>query len=293
VEQYQKTRINHNINNMRKAMKLTMMILMGSICLSMVGATYAQNVPYPSIEVTLRKTSSIVFPVAIQSGDRGSNDILVQKAKGARNVLKVKAGKKNFLETNVTVITDDGLLHHYLIRYSDQPGKYVFYADSLERKVARPPVFLNDANLHEVEGVCQSIVTLGDNKKVGARKENQMRMVLRGIYIQDKTMYYHLQVDNKSNIPYDIDLLQFLIRDKQKVKRMASQEVREVPLFVYGNPTVVPGWAGIDLVYALPKFTIPDAKDLVIQLIENHGGRHLELHVKNRSIIRANTVPAN
>ncbi len=274
-------------------MKSIIIFFVVSLCLVVAKVSQAQNVQYASIEVTMRKTSSIIFPVAIQSGDRGSNDILVQKAKGARNVLKVKAAKKNFPETNLTVITDDGLLHHYLIRFSDQPAKYVFYADSLDKKVARPLVYLNHVNLQEEEEICRSIVELTSNQKIVSTKKNQMRMVLKGIYIHDRTMYYHLQIDNKSHIPYDIDLLQFLIRDKQKVKRMASQEVIEVPVFVYGKPAVIPGRTIVDLVYALPKFTIPDAKDLVVQLMENHGGRHLELHVKNRSIIRAETVPDN
>lgn len=276
-----------------KTVKSIVMLFMVSICPVVAGAAHAQIFQYPSIDVTMRKTSSIVFPVPIKSGDRGSNDILVQKVKGAQNVLKVKAGKKNFPETNLTVITDDGLLHHYLVRFSDQPGKYVFYSDSLERKIVRPRVYLQDVNLHDFERISRSIVALRSNKKVVSVKKNQMRMVLKGIYIQDKTMYYHVQLDNISHIPYDIDLAQFLIRDRQKVKRMASQEVIEVPSFVYGSPTVIPGRATIDLVYALPKFTIPDAKDLVIQLMENRGGRHLELHVKNRSIIRAETVPVN
>jgi len=40
-------------------------------------------------------------------------------------------------------------------------------------------------------------------------------------------------------------------------------------------------------VFALDKFTIPDQKQLTIQLMEKNGGRHMELNVQNKAIVRA------
>src|SRR6267378_7169742 len=73
------------------------------------------------VEVTYNKTSNIVFPTIITSVDRGSRDILAQKAKGVENVLQLKAGKENFPETSLTVITADGILHQFTVNYSSQP----------------------------------------------------------------------------------------------------------------------------------------------------------------------------
>ena len=42
---------------------------------------------------------------------------------------------------------------------------------------------------------------------------------------------------------------------------------------------------------AIPKFTIPDKKYLAVQLFEANGGRHIELSVKNRTIIKAAVLP--
>ena len=77
--------------------------------------------PY-QLAITYFKTSNLVFPYAIKSVDRGSKDILVQKAKGVENVLQVKAGKQGFEETNLTVITADGHLYSYILNYSDNPS---------------------------------------------------------------------------------------------------------------------------------------------------------------------------
>src|SRR5258708_37621952 len=79
-----------------------------------LAATKAESQPVVeshNVEITYNKTSSLIFPTIIKSVDRGSRDVIVQKAKGVGNVLQLKAGKENFPETNLTVITSDGTLH--------------------------------------------------------------------------------------------------------------------------------------------------------------------------------------
>ncbi len=67
------------------------------------------------LAISFYKTTSLIFPYAIKSVDRGSKDVLVQKAKGVENILQVKAAKPNFKETNLTVITGVDFTHGYLI----------------------------------------------------------------------------------------------------------------------------------------------------------------------------------
>jgi len=42
-----------------------------------------------------------------------------------------------------------------------------------------------------------------------------------------------------------------------------------------------------------PKFTIPDKKYLFIQIMEKNGGRHLQLRVHNRTIVKARSAKQN
>ena len=74
-----------------------------------------------ALEITYNKTSSVIFPAVIKSVDKGSRDVLAQKAKGVENVLQLKAARENFPETNLTVITADGTLHQFTVNYSRQP----------------------------------------------------------------------------------------------------------------------------------------------------------------------------
>ncbi len=62
--------------------------------------------PFP-LEVTTTKTTHLIFPFGIKTVDRGSRDIIAQKATGVENILQVKAARPDFESTNLTVITTD------------------------------------------------------------------------------------------------------------------------------------------------------------------------------------------
>src|SRR4051812_41499599 len=74
-----------------------------------------------NVSVTCNKTTHLIFPYAIRSVDRGSLDILAQKAPGSENVLQLKAARAGFAETNVTVITVDNKLYPFKVTYSLLP----------------------------------------------------------------------------------------------------------------------------------------------------------------------------
>ncbi|PZR25996.1 MAG: hypothetical protein DI538_26880 [Azospira oryzae] len=114
---------------------------------------------------------------------------------------------------------------------------------------------------------------------------------MQGIFIEGNVMFYHLRIANRSNIPFHTDMLRFYVKDKQNVKRTASQEISAIPLFIHGNGDELKGATTQDVIVALEKFTIPDAKILAIELLERKGGRHLKLLLKNRTINRAQPIP--
>lgn len=252
------------------------------------------SVELGNVEVTFNKTSSIVFPAVITSVDRGSPDVLAQKAKGVKNVLQLKANRRNFKETNLTVVTADGNLHHFLVQYSDHPLTFTYQATQSgkanRRELSHPLIFQSGMTVSKMHACCKAIV---DQQKRGGMKsasKYDMRLRLRGIYIQDNMMFFHLQISNRSNIPYHTDMLRLFVKDKQKISRTASQEVEKIPSYRFENDSVFKGRTTSDIVYAIPKFTIPDAKRLVIELIERDGGRHLKLIAKNSAIMKARPV---
>jgi conjugative transposon TraN protein len=112
-----------------------------------------------------------------------------------------------------------------------------------------------------------------------------------GIYIREDVIYYQLDLQNESQIDYDINFLRFYVRDKKKAKRTTVQEAEIAPLYIAGNASGVKAGTHNSIVVALNKFTIPDAKYLAIEIGEKNGGRNLLLKVNNRKILKATSLP--
>jgi len=251
------------------------MIRLNSMLLLMLisNSIIAQQASIPSkhLFISFNKTVSLIFPQIVASVDRGSRDVLVQKVKGMENVLQVKAGRGNFSQTNLTVITADGKLYSFLVDYAANSS-------------------ILNIELSKTFSVFERIAA--QKRCLSGPKDKQYDMLLRlsGLYIEQNIIYYQLELQNRSNIPYDVDMLRFFIKDKKQSKRTASQELEQTPLEVYGNTGLIEGRSKRVIVVALPKFTIPNKKLLFIQLTEKNGGRNLQLKIKNRSIIRAKAI---
>ena len=272
--------------------RIAALLMMFSIFVAMQAEAQigGKGVKTEPLEITFFKTTSIIFPAAIKNVDRGSRDILAQKAKGVENILQLKAGRKDFPETNLTVITADGQLHHFIVNYAPEPDKLII--DINKNEESSLAKFTSSTNKDVLAEYANNILSARRTVRFVSKRDNKISLSLQGIYVHDNTIFYHLKVKNRSNIDYDIDFLRFYIRDKKQVKRTASQEVEVKPVYVYGDTEKpVKGQSEMDLIYALEKFTIPDAKHLAIELFEENGGRNLELLIKNRMIVKARPVP--
>jgi conjugative transposon TraN protein len=103
-------------------------------------------------------------------------------------------------------------------------------------------------------------------------------------------MYFHTQIKNASNVPFDIDFIRWKIVDKKVAKRTAIQETVIYPVRAYHNVTQVLGKRSERSVFAMDKFTIPDGKQLVVELFEKNGGRHQTFVIENSDLIRAEVI---
>lgn len=242
--------------------------------------------PY-HLAIAYFKTTNLIFPYAIKSVDRGSKDVLAQKAAGVENILQIKAGKQGFDETNLTVITADGHLYSYVLTYADNPSVLNLQFSKADKTVSN--VLFSYANHNEalIQTDAEKVANEKGNVRGIKDKKYDMKLRLNGLFIRDDVMHYQIKITNKSTINYGIDQFRFFIRDQKKSNRTATQEIEIKPLYVHNNSSVITGQSEVTLVFALPKFTIPDKKYLAIQMMEKNGGRHLSLKVGNRVIVQS------
>ena len=264
--------------------------------------TFDRMVPPYGLEVTYDKTTHIIFPSAVRYVDLGSPNLVAGKADGAENVIRVKAVVRNFRdETNMSVITESGSFYTFNVKYADEPlllniEMKDFIHDG--SKVNRPNNAL-DIYLKELGSESPKLVQL-INKSI--HKENKrhvkhigskafgIQYLLRGIYTHNGLLYFHTQVRNQSNVPFEVDFVTFKIVDKKVMKRTAIQEQIVFPLRAYNYATLVAGNKDERTVFTLDKYTNPPDNVLVVELNEKSGGRHQSFTVESEDIVRAKVI---
>lgn len=259
-------------------------------------------IPSYYLEVTYDKTVHLIFPSSISYIDLGSSNIIAGKADGAENVLRVKAAVKDFKEeTNFSVITDDGSFYSFIVDYAENPSKLnIEMKDFIHdgKRVNRPN---NSMEIYLSELGNESPLTIRlamekiyktNRKKVKNVKSNQfgIEFSLRGIFSHNGMLYMHTEIENTTDIPYDIDFIVFKIVDKKVAKRTAIQETIIQPVRAYNHMTCVSGKTSECTIFAFEKFTIPDKKQLVVELFEKNGGRHQRFVIKNGDLTEARTI---
>ncbi|MDQ8013181.1 MAG: conjugative transposon protein TraN [Flavobacterium nitrogenifigens] len=235
---------------------------------------------YKNLQIGYSKTTSIVFPYPIKSIDKGSADVLVQKAKEVENVLLVKAARQYFFQTNLTVVTSDAKLYVFVLNYDEDCPDLNIKAENAA--AASKEVLFASGNENQKKIEQSAWLALSKKIKAGGVKKSkfQIKLEVSGIFIHEDVLYLRVALENKSKINYDIDQLRFFIRDQRKSKRTASQEIEIQPLYCTSSSAVIPDKSEVVKVFALEKFTIPENKLLTIQMLEKNGGRHLEVNIK-------------
>lgn len=269
----------------------TICIIFSALLIGYTCETVGQTIHHSPIDITFNKTTSIVFPYRIKSVDRGSRDILAQKAAKVENVLQIKAGQRHFTETNLTVITSEGSIHQFDVRYKESPSTLtVTIPKKSTTHILRYPLHFTDGvNDADMSQVFDQILA-SPTKKASRDKQFGINFSVQGIFSQGFFMFYRIHINNSSNIDYGIDAIRIFIRDRQKVKRTATQEVEVHPVSVSDQLLQIPAGSSRQVVYVLTKMTIPDSKLLEIHLFEKDGGRDLKLKLNNRRLMKAKRI---
>lgn len=252
------------------------------------------------IEVGFTKTVHIIFPSGVTYIDIGSMDIIAGKADGAENVVRVKAAVKDFTaETNLTIITEDGGFYTFDASYAENPVISTVEIEAPATPAASAPVqaegrvLLQEVGKEKpatVKRILADIYRLNRVTKGIRVKRYGIEVEVLGIYIHNDVIYLHTSITNTTNISFEVDYRRFNIEDTKITKRTAQQRTPLEVLRVCNDPTVVRGHQRQRSVFALPKFTIPDDKVLVLEIVERNGARHQEIDISAKELLNAKVI---
>lgn len=264
--------------------------------------TFDRMIPPYGLEVTFDKTVHIIFPAPIRYVDLGSNRIIAGKAGNAENILRVKAAIRDFeTETNMAVVTEEGSYYSFNVKYANEPEKLnIEMKDFMHDGIAsNRPNNSMDIYLKELGSESPRIVYLINRsiykndkrlvKHIGSKRFG-IQYLLKGIYSHNNLLYLHTTIKNSSNVPYDIDFVRMKVIDKKVAKQTAIQETVIYPIRAYNFATTVGGNQTEQTVFTIDKITIPNDKQLVIELFEKNGGRNQSFVIENEDLLRAEEI---
>ena len=263
---------------------------------------YRQMVTPYGVEVTFAKTVHIIFPAAVRYVDLGSNHIIAGKADGAENVIRVKATTEGFPgETNFSVICEDGSFFSFNAKYAREPEMlniemkdFLENEDTSDFSHTRMNIHFRELGNESpllVKLIMQSIYK-EDRREIRhlGCKRFGVQFLLKSVHSHNGLFYFHTETRNRSNVAFRTDFIRFKIVDKKVPKRTAIQERVIDPVRSYNEVLVTEGKSDVRTVYAVPQFTIPDDKLLVIELFEKDGGRHQTIRVENADLVAARQI---
>lgn len=264
--------------------------------------TFDRMIPPHGLEVTYNKTVHIIFPSEVRYVDLGSPNLIAGKADGAENVIRVKATVRNFQnETNMSVITEDGGFYTFNVKYAEEPlllnvemCDFIHDGEAVNRPNNAQEIYLSELGSESPLLVRLIMKSVYENnrrlvKHVGCKRFG-IQYILKGIYTHNGLLYFHTELKNSSHVPFNVDFITFKVVDKKVAKRTAIQEQVIVPLRAYNYVTAVNGKSRERTVFTLPKFTLPDDKQLIVEMNEQNGGRHQQFTVTNAELIRARVI---
>lgn len=249
-------------------------------------------IPSTHIEVSDMNTSHLIFPGKVDEICLGSENVISEKAERIDNIVKVKSTTDNadeFLQTSVTVVTEDGKIYPMTVDYNKTPVEMSISFGEQAGKAFFQGVSVNDETMEQM-----AKWILDQGLKINSIGSNDFKMTfqLSSIYTDQDILAFNLHMKNDSRIDYGIDFVKAYIRDKKISKKTAMQEDEIFPIYAYYSDSekIIHGKGEYNVVLFYKKFTIPEKRILFFELFEANGGRHVRFSAPNKSIIKAEVI---
>lgn len=255
-----------------------------------INLSNAEVIPY-EIELTQNKTTHILFPNSIEYVDLGSSEIIASKVEVTSNVLRLKTIREDVTPTNFTVITNDGKYYSFNANYNEEPKQLSYDLTKFEKQNIKQQseVLFRDLGTTNpsLADLFMKAIIKKNKKELNIKSKNYgVEAKLKSIYIQDSKLYFHISINNKSNLPFQVDYISFKIKDKRTTKRTTIQEVSLKPIRSYSDAQIINSHSKQDNVFMLDQFILSGKQVLLIEVNEKNRVRSQVLKIRSADILK-------
>jgi hypothetical protein len=121
-------------------------------------------------------------------------------------------------------------------------------------------------------------------------RNGKMKLQIKGVYTHGASIFFWMQLSNRSPLDYDVDSIRFLITAAGKNTGPAWPMKTLQPVYVHDSTAMVPGHSRAVSIFVLPRFTLPPGQRLRIEVQEKNGGRQLQVQATNWTLERARLI---
>lgn len=271
---------------------------------------YSQKID--TIEINQFKTVQIIFNEEITYVEAGTGDLQV-KNKIVDNILILQSlvPQSDFINTNLFIKTKTNV-YNPMIKYNELPRKSTFLEKDLKSAVNNSTIPNQSTATSKTENVekvskensTEKTKNLSSDVKSRTDEVNIYKTVASNDkslfyqimdkndifkpsrqyatdvwfrffahYIKDGKYYFKFQVENNSDLDYNIDHIFFSIQTLKK--RNVSETQKEINFTKFLNPTeVVPAKSKMFLVFEFNSFSINKTEEFVVETSEKNGARN-------------------
>ncbi|MEC4053871.1 conjugative transposon protein TraN [Myroides odoratimimus] len=247
------------------------------------------------VELTQNKTTHILFPSSIEYVDLGSSEIIASKVEVTSSVLRLKTITEDISPTNFTVITNDGKYYSFNATYKGQPTQLSYDLTKFENQNSKQQsevLFKDLGNTSPtLADLFMKAIIKRNKKELNIKSKSYgVEARLKSIYTQDGKLYFHLSINNKSNLPYEVDYISFRIKDRRTSKRTTMQEMSLKPIRSYSDAQTINIQSKQDNVFMLDQFTLSDKQMLLIEINEKNGVRNQKIRVLKHNVLSSKQI---
>lgn len=267
------------------------------LLLALMQTTIAQNKKAISLNINTEMFVQVVFKSPIQNFKVGMPNVV--EAQDNDNTLTIQALSTEEFKTNLSVKTADGLYYSFIIKGTSEVPELFFEIDREQSLNFNGGTIGENASRREKRQISENQKSIDDKVLeqrgyINSRNSAEFRKIIlyiKGIYIDNGKLYFLMEIDNRSNIKYDVNKLAFFTSAKKKSKKQIDAEEQEFePLYIYKELNHIKAKSTVKFVAVFNKFTLNSDKEMEITLSEKNGERVVRLLINTEHITDAQKI---
>jgi len=250
--------------------------------------TAAQQ-PLDTIYANEQKNVALFFSNPIRQGITGADHFIFSynmEKQQYFGLLQATPGT----ESNLLTITDDGQVYSYILKYAQKLNKLNYFISEKESIGNEKPKEIIQKLVVKPTNEQENKITyfqrfseyLMDSKTehIATKRKRGIHLRLQKLAYNASEVYLVIEIENKSEIDFEIDYLNIYRTNGNKKRKASYQSLQQKPVNKYKMPNLIRIGQSQRMVYVFPKFVLGDHEKLQIQLQELKGSRKVVLETK-------------